>query len=1078
MKTAYRSIFESMSNFNQSFADTLRSLNAEQAEAVRQIEGPVLVVAGPGTGKTHILSARIGQILTQTDTAPYNILCLTFTDAGVQAMRERLLTLIGPEAHKVHIFTFHSFCNKVIQDNLDLFARQDLALLDDLERQEMIREIIDDLPHDHSLKHGRGSDIYFYEKHLADLFKIMKTEAWTVDFVEKNIQNYVESLPNRAEYTYQNTRKGLWQKGDLKTQKLEEEQEKMKRLQSAVKLYPIFEKILRGHRRYDFDDMILWVIDAFEKFQFLLRNYQEQYLYFLVDEYQDTNGSQNKILSQLISFWDNPNIFIVGDDDQAIYEFQGARLKSLVDFYHQYQNDIKVILLKDNYRSTQNVLNISKRLIDLNNLRIINQLHNLKIEKRLSAKGDFAESEVLPSVVEYPHRLHEIADIVHQLETLKANNIPLSNVAIIYARHREVENIIWLLDKRGIPYQTKRRINILDTPIIQNLRLILEYISKENEKPFTADYLLFKILNINYLNVAQNDILKLAVYINQENAKQNLATENLDDDVVFEDLKKSWRNTLSNIPKLKFKDIKALKSISLSLEKWIKNAQNQSVLTLIEQIINQSGLLSWATNSPNKIWNLQILNTFFEFIKSETEKKQRLSLSNLLKTLEVLDKNRIAIQLVQNIDNIESPSRTQGRVVLTTAHSAKGLEFDHVFLMDTVESEWENSRSGNNNRFKLPDTLTYTTEENAVEARRRLFYVAMTRAKEHLQISYSKTDEKNKPLSKSQFIDEILIPTDSANASVSFEKREVEGSILLENQIAVLTESEDINTQLIENEWVASVLKDFRLSVSALHAYLDCPLSFYFEYILKVPTASSEASRYGSAMHYALRKLFGEMMRSKEKQFPNVDEFIRYFEIDLARQRSHYSERDFARRLATGRDNLRRFYEQNIGKWSKNVLIEKQYLSESDGVPLKGVIDKIEFSDDGSVHIVDYKTGKFDSTRLNRPTPKNPNGGGYWRQLVFYKILYENYRSNLVRVKSGEITYLEPDAKGIFKTKNVEITSKDVEILRGLMVTSWGKIQNQEFTGCGKKDCVWCRFIKNNQTVDSFANIETEYLDD
>ena len=721
MKTAYRSIFESMSNFNQSFADTLRSLNVEQAEAVRQIEGPVLVVAGPGTGKTHILSARIGQILTQTDTAPYNILCLTFTDAGVQAMRERLLTLIGPEAHKVHIFTFHSFCNKVIQDNLDLFARQDLALLDDLERQEMIREIIDELPHDHPLKHGRGSDIYFYEKHLADLFKIMKTEAWTVDFVEKNIQNYVESLPNRAEYTYQNTRKGLWQKGDLKTQKLEEEQEKMKRLQSAVKLYPIFEKILRGHRRYDFDDMILWVIDAFEKFQFLLRNYQEQYLYFLVDEYQDTNGSQNKILSQLISFWDNPNIFIVGDDDQAIYEFQGARLKSLVDFYHQYQNNIKVILLKENYRSTQNVLNISKRLIDLNNLRIINQLHNLKIEKRLSAKGDFAESEVLPSVVEYPHRLHEIADIVHQLEILKANNIPLSNVAIIYARHREVENIIWLLDKRGIPYQTKRRINILDTPIIQNLRLILEYISKENEKPFTADYLLFKILNINYLNVAQNDILKLAVYINQENAKQNLATENLDDDVVFEDLKKSWRNTLSNIPKLKFKDIKALKSISLSLEKWIKNAQNQSVLTLIEQIINQSGLLSWATNSPNKIWNLQILNTFFEFIKSETEKKQRLSLSNLLKTLEVLDKNRIAIQLVQNIDNVESPSRMQGRVVLTTAHSAKGLEFDHVFLIDTVESEWENSRSGNNNRFKLPDTLTYTTEENAVEARRRLF---------------------------------------------------------------------------------------------------------------------------------------------------------------------------------------------------------------------------------------------------------------------------------------------------------------------------------------------------------------------
>ena len=215
-----------MSNFNQSFADTLLALNKEQAEAVRHIEGPVLVVAGPGTGKTHILSARIGQILKETDTAPYNILCLTFTDAGVQAMRERLLKLIGPEAHKVHIFTFHSFCNKVIQDNLDLFARQDLALLDDLERQEIIREIIDELPHDHPLKKGRGSDIYFYEKHLADLFKIMKTEAWAVDFVEKNIKNYLESLPERSEYIYQNTKKGVWKKGDLKTEKWEQEQQK------------------------------------------------------------------------------------------------------------------------------------------------------------------------------------------------------------------------------------------------------------------------------------------------------------------------------------------------------------------------------------------------------------------------------------------------------------------------------------------------------------------------------------------------------------------------------------------------------------------------------------------------------------------------------------------------------------------------------------------------------------------------------------------------------------------------------------------------------------------------------------
>lgn len=1064
-----------MSNFNQSFVDTLRSLNEEQAQAVKHIDGPVLVVAGPGTGKTHILSARIGQILTETDTAPYNILCLTFTDAGVQAMRERLLKLIGPEAHKVHIFTFHSFCNKIIQDNLDLFARQDLALLDDLERQEIIRTLIDGLFYDHPLKKGRGSDIYFYEKHLADLFKMMKTEAWSVEDVLKKIQVYLESLPERNEYIYQNSKKGVWKKGDIKSEKLEQEQIKMERLGAAVALYPQFEQILRGNRRYDFDDMILWVIDAFEKFSFLLRSYQEQYLYFLVDEYQDTNGSQNKILSQLIAYWESPNIFIVGDDDQAIYEFQGARLKSLIDFYHQYQEDLKVILLKENYRSSQHILDASKQLIDLNYLRIINQLQHLNIEKTLIAKGESAEVNIVPRIIEYPNRLHEIADIVQQIEKLQAEGVPLSQIAVIYARHREAENLIALLDKKGIPYQTKRRINILDTPMIQNLRLILEYIDKENQTPFSADYLVFKILNINFLDILQADVLKLAVYWHQAN---NFKEASVDEDILVENfIKTTWRNTLNHLPQLDFKEAEKLQKTAHLLEKWIYEAQNQSVLTLIEQIINQSGILKWATQSPNKLWNVQILNTFFDFIKAETEKKPRLDLRQLLRMLDVLDKNRISIELVQNITHTSTISGGGG-LVLTTAHSAKGLEFEYVFLIDTVETEWESAKSNANNRFKLPDTLTFTTEENAIEARRRLFYVAMTRAKSHLNISYSKADEKNKPLSKTQFIDEILIVDNPQNSLCSFEKREVAESILLENQITNLAENTQVDFQIVEKEWITQFLKDFRLSISALHAYLDCPLTFYFEYILKVPTAPSEASRFGSAVHHALRKLFGDMLRSKDKQFPKVEEFVRAFEIDLQRQRSYYNETDFQRRMDMGKDNLQRFYAQYVDKWAKNVVIEKQYLSESDGVPLKGVIDKIEFKEDGSANIVDYKTGKYDTSRLSRPTAKNLHGGWYWRQLVFYKILYENYRSHLVWVKSGEISYLEPDNKGIFKSKTIDIDAQDVEILRGMIRTSWERIQAHDFKGCGKKECNWCRFIKNNQTVDSFVNTETEFLDD
>ena len=271
-----------MPDFNKNFAQTLAALNPAQRVAVEHIDGPTLVIAGPGTGKTHILAARIGQILTKTDTQPYNILCLTFTDAAVQAMRERLVSLIGPDANKVQINTFHSFCNRVIQDNLDLFGRQDLTQLDELERRQIIRQLLDELPHEHALKRGRGSDVYFYEKHLADLFKLMKTEAWTPQYISRKTDDWVAFLPQNPDFHYKISKKGLFSKGDLKTDSIADETEKMERLKAGAQLYYRFEALKSAAHRYDFDDMVLWVIEAFDRFPFLLRGYQEQFLYFLI----------------------------------------------------------------------------------------------------------------------------------------------------------------------------------------------------------------------------------------------------------------------------------------------------------------------------------------------------------------------------------------------------------------------------------------------------------------------------------------------------------------------------------------------------------------------------------------------------------------------------------------------------------------------------------------------------------------------------------------------------------------------------------------------------------------------------
>src|SRR6201995_878441 len=185
----------------QHFEEEYGKLNEQQRLAVDSIEGPVMVIAGPGTGKTQILAARIGKILLDTDTAPGNILCLTYTDAGAIAMRRRLLSFIGPDAYKVNIYTFHAFCNDIIQDNLSYFDKNKLDPISELEQIQLLRELVDGFPKNHALKRYRG-DVYYEIKNLRSLFSTMKREGWTPEFIEEKINEFLADLPSREEYIY------------------------------------------------------------------------------------------------------------------------------------------------------------------------------------------------------------------------------------------------------------------------------------------------------------------------------------------------------------------------------------------------------------------------------------------------------------------------------------------------------------------------------------------------------------------------------------------------------------------------------------------------------------------------------------------------------------------------------------------------------------------------------------------------------------------------------------------------------------------------------------------------------------
>jgi DNA helicase-2/ATP-dependent DNA helicase PcrA len=1079
--------------FEQNFEQVLQSLTAEQRKAVEKIEGPVMVIAGPGTGKTHILAARIGRILQQTDTAAQHILCLTFTEAGVQAMRERLVQLIGPEGHRVQVHTFHSFCNRVIQEHLELFGRTELQPLSALERVIFVRKLLSELEHTHLLR--RQAAPFQYERHLLDLFRLMKTEGWTVAKVHETIEIYLTQLPEREAYKYKQSRKGDYEKGDLKLGEINAERERMERLRVAAALYPRFQQLMKAEGRYDFDDMILNVANAFKLYPNLLRQYQEQFLYILVDEFQDTNGSQNEILQQLIGFWDNPNIFIVGDDDQAIYEFQGARLKNIKDFYEAYKNDLEIIVLKDNFRSSQPILDIAKQLIDFNALRIINEIRGQHqhlnnndlqtLEKTLTAATPRLHAK-LPRVVEYPTRAHELADIVQQIEAHQAAGRPLSNIAVLYFKHRQADELVTLLHKKGIPYHLKRAQNILDIVLIQQLRKLLAFLWAEYSRPKTSVNLLFEILHYHFFNIQLKDIQSLAAFLRNQSYVESL--ENLDDEENIEIAqiqthvyKNTWYDVIFKGQKLWQQENiylergEKIENFAHLMRRLIYEIPNVSVPQLIERLINQSGLLRKVTQSENKIWLMQVLHAFTSFVQEEANKKPRLTLGEFLAQLDALDRHSLGIELQKSGQHTEG-----GGVQLLTAHSAKGLEFERVFVMDCVAEMWEKSRRNASNRFALPDTLTFTESENELEAKRRLFYVAMTRAKSFLQISYSKNDYREKSLQRTQFIDEIFDINKNLDEAdkILFEQRQIDEDILFENRVGLLEEKPQI--EVVEEAYLTEWLSKFQLSVSGLNQFLKCKLGFYFEYVLRVPKVAGQAALLGNAAHQALQRAFLEMKRSKNQAFPPTGEFVRYFERAMERARAHFEPAEFERRLAQGRSYIKNFYEKNVDMWNKEVLVERTYVAEVDGAMLRGVIDKIEFRSNGTAHICDYKTGKYrksDFSALKRDEPTS--GGAYRRQLIFYKILYESVRKDGVRVTSGEIQYLEPNWEGQFNSEKLTFDPSEVGLLRGVIRKAWQQIQQRDFRqGCGKSDCYWCNFTRQNMVRDSFSNEITEAFDD
>ncbi|MBL0183788.1 MAG: ATP-dependent helicase [Chitinophagaceae bacterium] len=1042
-------------NLQDKFNQEYQKLNEQQRKAVDTIDGPVMVIAGPGTGKTQILAARIGKILLDTDALPENILCLTYTDAGTIAMRKRLQQFIGADAYKVSINTFHAFCNDVIKDNLNLFEKTSLDAVSELETIELFKQLIDAFPKNHPLKRYRG-DVYFEINNLRNLFSSMKREGWAPVFINQKIDEYIADLPNRDEYIAKRAVKEF-RKGDVRTDKIEEEKEKMEKLRAAVNEFDNFQKLLRRRNRYDFDDMINWVITVFEENKNILANYQEKFQYLLVDEYQDTSGTQNKLVQQLISYWDKPNVFVVGDDDQSIYRFQGANVENMLAFATRYSKDLLTVVLTNNYRSTQPILDISKTLINRNDERLVKQIDGLSKEL-VSSNERINELTNKPSLHEYNSVKEEMADITNRVYALLQQKTEPGRIAVIYKENKYGEELARYFRLKNIPVYSKRSIDVLVHPFTGKIVQILRYLNAEHDIPYGGDEMLFEILHYDFYKIPPIEIAKLAVEVNALRYKEEPASIRK---LLYDKANKPAQNLFDNGIH------EGLKSFSRIIESLIADVPNITLPELFEHIIQNAGILNYIMQSDDKIALMQLLTALFDFIKDECGRNPMLDLEELISIFDLMEKEGIPLAMNQ-------VGGTDKGVNLLTAHGSKGLEFEYVFFTGANASFWEKKRKPGGG-YKLPDTMflsqpTSTDEEEL----RRLFYVALTRAEKHLYISYSKFRNDGKELEPSMFIAEIQEEHNLPVGKIALSPEQQ-----MEFELLHFT-AQAPEIEQAEEDFISSLLDKFVMNVTALNSYLNCPLNFYYRNLIRIPSGKSEATEFGSAIHHALEKLFRKMQDGKQDKFSPKEDMIADFNWYMNRHRENFTKEAFDRRMEYGDEVLRNYYDKYINSWNKVVAVERNIRGiVYNSVPLKGKLDKLEFNGK-EVNVVDYKSGNIENAipKMKAPHDKDPNGGDYWRQAVFYKILVDNYEQKDWKVISTEFDFVEPDKKGEYRKEKIVISPQDMETVKQQITDVWHKIQARDFyTGCGKEDCHWCNFVKNNKLAVALHDLQEEEAD-
>jgi DNA helicase-2/ATP-dependent DNA helicase PcrA len=955
------------------FKEMYERLNTEQKQAVDTIEGPVFVMAGPGTGKTQILTLRIANILRQTDVDPENVLALTFTNAAAYNMRERLGNIVGAElAHRVCISTFHSFAEDMMKTHADAFPDMSGArLISPIEQIQLIEEILDEMKTEAFSVFKRRENTL---KSIVFSLGQIKGEGLTPDEFREKVKARFEKDKD-APHMFYKRKYGDFAAGDRKPHEMVKLQKTRDKNMELADIYESYEKKLRDTGRYDFSDIIVQVVHGLKEPDSLFRaELQEQFQYILVDEHQDTNDAQNDIVHALIDnpVWEGkPNLFVVGDSKQAIFRFAGASKAS----YERLRKSLKdpvIINLQQNYRSQQRVLDHAYTLIK--------QSGDHADETNLQAFFDHG------GVVEYrefnDYKM-EMLWLVQDIKSRIENGEDPDEIVVLYRDNKNGDDVRHLCDVLNVPYKDFSKKNLLTDPTVLKLFWLLRSVHNPVENESVA-----RALFIDFLEF---DVFQVQRILNKSRNARGAYHSSLV--TILEDPKK-----LAEIGIEKEDQKKYAKFVQFLRDQKSKS-KNADFFSFFSDFVRESGYLEYLLSQPDSVRSLGKLEKIFDEIKKESIARASFGFDEFIHYLDTLKK----YNLTMNVTNTLAKG-----ISLMTFHGSKGLEFETVYMIKALQKR----KTASEISLPFDDFSDGSTDDE-----RRLFYVALTRAKKNCFISSFIYNEEGREKTRSLHIDEM-----DAISHVDMGEWEKEHA----SDIHMLFgESNEHIQSLVDTDYIKERFLANKLSVSALNNFVESPLKYYFRNLIFLPEAKSPFLDFGNLIHETLEEFF---VRSKNAGEILPDSVLQEsFDAVLDKRPVYREYKD------RGWDVLKNYFDYYREDF--DIPIENEFrvppipfeLNNGETIMLTGVIDKITRKDNGEIVVWDYKTGRAfsDMDKDRREKIK--------RQAAFYKFLLQNAFSGKYNFHTAVFDFLQPNKSGEYEHASFEVTQDDVDEVKEII---------------------------------------------